>query len=382
MNHYPDSRNGGIENVTKMLSQEFHRIGWCVDVAFLYESHFDHSDDSNFCDCRKVDIDNIKDEVRNWIIEKKIDAIINRCVIFASPLLKAAIGKVECKLITTYNNKPTLAPPTLKELSLTKNTPILKSFLIKALYPLFCKRSIFKLRKRHQRSYEVSDATVLLSDYYVPEYSELMRVGSQKLVVINNPIKNGMGISNNDMTKKEKIILMVTRLDETQKCILKALKIWNNIRLLEDEWKLVIVGSGPDEDMIKSFTKSNRIRDVEFIQASDPTEYYKRASIFLMTSRNEGWPNTINEAMRMGCVPIVLATFSAVYDMVDDSDNGYIIPCKDEKNDIRLVSEKLLMCMKNSTKRMELANNAIIKTQRLSIDKIAGNWVDLICNRD
>ena len=70
MNHYPDSRNGGIENVTKMLSQEFHRIGWCVDVAFLYESHFDHSDDSNFCDCRKVDIDNIKDEVRNWIIEK------------------------------------------------------------------------------------------------------------------------------------------------------------------------------------------------------------------------------------------------------------------------------------------------------------------------
>lgn len=380
MNHYPDSLNGGIENVTRILSQEFHKIGWCVDVAFLYESQFDHSDDSIFCNCRKINIDKIKKEIRNWITEKKIDIIINRCVIFASPLLKKAIGKNKCKLITTYNNKPTINPPTLNEIGLIKNISTAKLFLINAIYPLFCKRSIFKLRKRHQRSYKMSDATVLLSAHYVSEYSELMHIDTKKLVVINNPIKNEIGISDNDLDKKEKIILMVTRLDEAQKCILKALKIWNNIRQLKNEWKLVIVGSGPDEDMIKTFTESNGIRNVEFIRASDPTQYYKTASIFLMTSRNEGWPNTINEAMRMGCVPIVLATFSAVYDMVDDSYNGYIIPCQDEQNDIRLVSERLLTCISNSAERIKLAKNAIIKTQHLSIDKIAINWVDLICN--
>lgn len=376
MNHYPDSRNGGIENVTRMLSEHFYHNGYTVDVVYLFHSENDHSDDSIFGLVQYMHEGNIVSQIKEWCVRRKIDVIINRSVIFATPLLREATEDIRCKIITTYNNKPTLIPPTLKEVWMNKNTPLWKKITVSLLYSKFRKNSVRKLRERHQMSYQNADTTVLLSHRYVREYCELMHISVDNIVVMNNPIRDELRISAEELSVKKKYVLMITRLDETQKCIIKALDIWNNVVEKHYDWELKIIGNGPDKEKIIKYAKRQGIKNVVFLPACNPLHLYRESSIFLMTSRNEGWPNTINEAMRMGCVPVVLGTFSAIYDMVDSGIDGEII--EPGKND----SEKMAFALENlicdQTRREKMAISAINKSKRLSIDIISKKWIALL----
>jgi glycosyltransferase involved in cell wall biosynthesis len=378
MNHYPDSRNGGIENVTRMLSEKFLQMGHVVDVAYISSSMYDNNDNTIFRRVVHIDSKNIEPIIRNFIKGAKTDVIINRCVTYASPLLREAIKDSDCILVTTYNNKPTITPPTLNELWRNKKVRLGIKLLCSVIYPIFCLRSKKRIREKHQISYAVSDLTVLLSQKYVSEYCDMMKIGSEKIDVKNNPIRDSLHISKDEFNHKGKTILMVTRLDETQKCVIKALKIWSHIVPYFADWNLKIIGSGPDEDKIKEFAIKNDINNVEFIPACKPDEYYKEASIFLMTSRNEGWPNTINEAMRMGCLPVVIATFSAIYDMIDHKENGIIIP--DGENEINQCADVLTELIKDERMRKSLSFGAIAKTKRLSIEVISQEWSETLQN--
>lgn len=374
MNHYPDSRNGGIENVTRLLSEQLKDKGYVIHVRFLYPSPFDHSDNSLFESCKYVTPTHVGDEVGALVRQEGIGIIVNRCVIFASPIIREALAGKECRLITTYNNKPTLDVRKIRELWADHKLGILAKFGVTLAYPWYKRRSIQHLKLKHQRSYEASDNTVLLSTQYIPEYAEIYGVGTDKMVVINNPLKSGVSISDADFARKEKTVLMVTRLDEKQKCVIKALEVWMKLCRRYSDWKLQIVGSGPDEAKIKAFSISENIHNVEFIPACNPAEYYRKASLFLMTSRNEGWPNTLNEAMRYGCVPVVLATFSAIYDMIDHGVNGYIVETGTDDMDVLRLVDAVGSVMPDSQRLSNVARAAIKKTEHLSIENIIPQW--------
>lgn len=377
MNHYPDSRNGGIENVTRMISEQFVKAGHIVHIRFLNTSIFAHSDNSIFKSCKQISAEDIFKEISDTVKLHNIDIIVNRCVIIASPIIKRAIAGTNCRLITTYNNKPTLSPPSIKDVTTNSATSTIKKILILLGYPLFSLRSQKRLKARHQNSYHSSDKTILLSKNYIPEYTQMMNINSDKLVYINNPIRDTLKVSANWEDCKENNILMVTRLDEEQKCIIKAIKIWKNIVLYNPNWKLQIVGSGPDEKKIKEYVQKLNIKNIEFYPAQTPEDFYKKSSIFLMTSRNEGWPNTLNEAMRLGCIPIVIDTFSAVHDMIENNIDGIIIPKLREEDDINNCCNAITTLIKDKDLRIELSTKAIEKSNRLSIVSIAEQWLDL-----
>lgn len=380
MNHYPDSRNGGIENVTRLLSAKLKEIGYTIHIRYLYKSKFDHSDDSIFNSCEYLEWNNIEKEVKSIVLIYNIEVIVNRCVIIATPILRKSIDSTGCKLITTYNNKPTLTTRRIGEIWGDSSISFPKKIAIMMCYPLYKHRSIKRLRKLHQKCYQSTDVLILLSNQYVKEYTDLYGIGKDKIFVINNPIKSNIGITDSELERKEKIVLMVTRLDEEQKCIIKALKLWKTISPTMPDWRFVIIGSGPDEEKIKTYCKNEKLQSIKFISATNPTEYYKRSTIFLMTSRNEGWPNTLNEAMRYGCIPVVLATFSAVYDMIDNEKNGYIVESYTEDKDI----EEMYKVIVNLSSEPENLNNmalfSIEKTQRLSLENIVPQWIQLFNN--
>lgn len=377
MNHYPDSRNGGIENVTRLLSAKFKEMGYAVHVRYLYKTEFDHSDDSIFDSCGYVEWNDLESEVNHIVQAYRVGVVVNRCVIIASPVLRKAISGTKCKLITTYNNKPTITSRSIKEILGDSTIGMFKKIAIMLSYPIYKYRSIKRLQQTHRNSYQASDKIILLSNQYIKEYTSLYGVESDKIYVINNPIKSGVKITKSEFELKEKIVLMVTRLDEEQKCVIKALKLWRIVAPIMKDWRMIIIGNGPDEAKIKAFRHAKAIPNVEFIPACNPIEYYKQSSIFLMTSRNEGWPNTLNEAMRYGCVPVVLATFSAVYDMIDNGINGYIVEPEAEDKDMAHLQDIILGLHSDTTLIKKLALSSIEKTHRLSIENIVPRWMQL-----
>lgn len=371
MNHYPDSRNGGIENVTKMLAEYLSAQNCSISVLFLNSSKYDHMHDHLFVVSKSVDARDLGKAVSEIVKSYNIDIIINRCVIWATPKIREAIGNTACKIITTYNNKPTLTPPSLRDFLSNRNV-IVKTVLFLS-YPLFCIRSRLRLRRRHQKCYFHTDSLILLSKYYVDEYVGMMRLpDSHKISVINNPI-NYASESDATLTEKGKELLIVTRFDERQKNILQALRIWAKVEHRFPDWKLKLIGDGPDKALVAETIAEMQLHNVVMLAACPPITHYQSASVFLMTSKNEGWPNTINEAMHFGCVPIVMNTFSAVNEMIVSGFDGFIIDHEKEEDFV----SALVKLMENPQLLIQMSKNAIESTTRLNIRIIGQQWLSL-----
>lgn len=62
------------------------------------------------------------------------------------------------------------------------------------------------------------------------------------------------------------------------------------------DWHLDIVGDGPDAAALKELAERLRLSNVSFEGFRNPAPYYRRASIFCMTSTFEGFGLVLPEA--------------------------------------------------------------------------------------
>ena len=99
--------------------------------------------------------------------------------------------------------------------------------------------------------------------------------------------------------------------------------------------------------------------------------YIDRASILCITSVIEGLPTVFTEAMNLGVVPIGFDSFRAIYDMIDDGKNGFII----RDNDYKAYAQTLIQLATNDTLRHEIASNAKLQKGNYDIEHIGPLWI-------
>lgn len=240
---------------------------------------------------------------------------------------------------------------------------------------------LIKIKHQYCEIYKNTDKVVLLSDKYVKQWCEYAHMTMTPLVSGNfisipNALSFDKFANNNDIHRKDRKILIVSRLNERQKNISKALTIWkkiSDINIMKD-WQLDIVGDGPDKDLYLSFVEKNRIPRVNFYGTQDPQPFYKRSAIYMMTSAFEGLPMTLLEASQFGVVPLAFNTFSALPDIIEDEVNGFII----KPDDYDAYELRILELVENNELRIQMAKNAVENSKRYTIDKIAKQWQNLI----
>lgn len=92
--------------------------------------------------------------------------------------------------------------------------------------------------------------------------------------------------------------------------------------------RAVIAGEGPEINNLKLLSDALEA-DVEFVgyvQAMQPL--FKKADVFLHTSRNEGVPNVVMEAMSYG-LPVVVTNAGGTNELVNDNVNGFLCDIDD-----------------------------------------------------
>lgn len=137
--------------------------------------------------------------------------------------------------------------------------------------------------------------------------------------------------------------MIVARLDEHSKRLSLALRIWHEVENRGyGDWKLTIVGHGPDEMYYRTLADELQLKNISFEGRQEPLEYYRRASIFMMTSAYEGWGITLLEAQQMGVVPVVFDSYVALHDIVGNGVNGIIV----ENGNLDKYVEQLTALMK------------------------------------
>ena len=169
---------------------------------------------------------------------------------------------------------------------------------------------------------------------------------------------------------------IVTRLDEVQKRISLAIKIWKQIEEDIDlkDWNLNIVGFGESEHKYRKLVSHLGLKRISFEGKQNPIKYYKESSLFIMTSLFEGWPMTLNESLQFGCIPFVYDTCASFHEIIDDGKNGFLIADKDEK----MFYHKMREVMLNENRRMELTKAAVESSTRFTLDKIVTQWEKLL----
>lgn len=318
-----------------------------------------------------------KDILRNTVINYNINILCVPEGEYLAKIAREAVEGTKCKVVSEIHTKPnalvyTLYPQTIFNLWNADNILLrLKSLCKLPLLTLFK----YKFKQISQRTsldaYNNSDILVLLSKSFINEFASIYKVEKTKLRYINNP--QSFTNLNIDLSKKEKTILVVARLCEPQKRISYILKLWRIIHKSYPDWKLQIVGDGSERKSYERYVQKNKLKNVIFEGMQAPLEYYKKASIFIMTSAIEGWPMTISESMQTGCVPIVMDSFSSVHDLIENNKNGIIVP----NNNIKLLVKETRELMDNYQKRNEMAKEALKSIERFNINTIGEQWINL-----
>lgn len=223
--------------------------------------------------------------------------------------------------------------------------------------------------------YNIADKYLLLSEAYIKVFKNVMNINdiSNKLIAITNPFPFQHESCN---FNKENIVLIVARMDEYQKRIYIALKMWKQIEKKYPNWKLCIVGGGKDLSSYKNYAKKFKLKNITFEgHSNNVSYYYLKSKIFWMTSIWEGLPMTLIEAQQYGCICIAFNSFASITDVIQNNKNGYIIP----NNNTQEFIKKTEFLIKN-----DLVTNNIIKSlndnhnPKFTIDNIIKNWDKLL----
>lgn len=372
---YPDSRIGGIERVTGLLAKFFHEHGSQVYCLHFEKSDFDGSLGNVIHTCHLKDLYD-KEWIKDYLTKNNINVVINQSHFFYAPFLSSVVHEIGAKLITCCHSSTSMK--TISKENAIKQSLGVKRILLTFTYPLFKFVSERKLKRKHLRSFRCSDKTILLSKSIKEEYAHKLGIeyDDSRLEYISNPLSFDSIISDNELAKKDNIVLVVARLYEPQKRLSLLFKIWKQVQ--REDWRLVIVGDGEDRDMYENMVREHDLKNVSFEGVQQPQPYYRKAKIFAMTSSWEGLPMTIIESFQMGVVPVVMDSFPAAKDMIVDGENGCLV----DDCDTFAFAKELHELMIADKKLQALALGAIASSNRYEIGEIGAEWMKILLEYD
>jgi len=227
-----------------------------------------------------------------------------------------------------------------------------------------------KHRKQLKAILDFHDEFILLAPpnkgelkYFVGDYKK------EKVKVIPNSIPEVY----NESFKKEKIILHVGRLNIQQKRSDLLLEFWKKNYIHLKDWKFVVVGDGPYMKNIEKQILEENIPRIQLLGYQQPEEWYKKASIFVMTSAYEGFPNVILESQSYGCVPIAFSSYDAIKWIVNDEKDALLC----EPFNIAEFSNKVIGLTNDAVKLKRMAEDSKMNASQFVIDKVAEKWIIL-----
>jgi glycosyltransferase involved in cell wall biosynthesis len=143
--------------------------------------------------------------------------------------------------------------------------------------------------------------------------------------------------------------------------------------------KLRLVGTGPDEPALKSLLSEAEQDAVEFtgFQPVDALpDLFATADIFVLPSRHDGWGVVVNQALASGLPLVCSDQVGAGYDLIQDGVNGYQFPVEDWK----ALAEKLQKLMNNPEKRKRMSLASRQEAERWTPERGAELWKELASN--
>ena len=141
---------------------------------------------------------------------------------------------------------------------------------------------------------------------------------------------------------------------------------------------MMIVGNGPQLEMLKKMAKGLKIREnvifCGFVSNEEMPLYYNAAEIFINpTVREEGLSIVVVESMACG-LPVVSSRIGGTASTIDEGVSGFFVKPKDEK----MLIKKSIEILSNKKLAERFGKNARAKAlAQFSKEKMVADYLDI-----
>ena len=260
---------GGTERITVSVSDALREIyghkcflAYGVDIDEKYKKTFF---DGKIKIPYNADVDLVKMAISSF----KIDVVIIQGAFNLTPKFRNCIvNNSHIKILFVHHFEPGwerfffTKHDALVDVKESRN---IKEFIKKTLKVIFFRhfkaKYDGKISLAYKRAYDNADNVVLLSKNFFSMFQhECGALNCDKMVAIPNMLSFDFFADDDCVQKKEKMVLIVSRLEETQKRISLALDVWDYVKKNDcaKGWSLHILGGGRDENFYKRMVKKNK----------------------------------------------------------------------------------------------------------------------------
>jgi len=207
-------------------------------------------------------------------------------------------------------------------------------------------------------------------------------ITNTKIAVIPNPI-NHEPIDKNPVSLAEYIgpneikntIIAMGRLS-FQKGFDMLIRAFAKIASCSPGWRLIIFGEGEDRDALESLVREFNLFGRVFLpgRVNNSRQILAQADLFVLSSRYEGFPNVLLEAMACGLPVVSFDCPSGPREIIRHGVDGMLVP----PENVKTLSAVMKYLMSDGSARKRLADRGPEVLERFGLEKTMAMWEEVL----
>jgi glycosyltransferase involved in cell wall biosynthesis len=226
------------------------------------------------------------------------------------------------------------------------------------------------LRRSIRRTYPQLDAVVSLTQRDAADYAALLD-GRTRVLSIPNGVPDLHG---HRSTLDAPLVVAAGRLTR-RKGFDRLLRVWARVAAQRPGWRLHIYGGGEQDAELRALVDRLGTGDSARLMGRTGRLFSRmaEASAFVLTSRREGLPMVVLEAMGVGLPVVAYDCPTGPREVVADGVNGFLVPDGDED----AFAARLLELIDDAEKRRRLGAAALATAAEYDGARLAERWEQL-----
>ncbi len=137
-------------------------------------------------------------------------------------------------------------------------------------------------------------------------------------------------------------------------------------------WQLALVGEGPEREALQGLVNELGLQDHVLLpgRAGNVADWYAAADAFALTSRFEGYPNALLEALASGVAAVACDCLTGPRELIQDGVNGLLVP----PNSHAALTDALCRIMSDDNMRRRMSSQAKTTAEHHAIKHISARW--------
>jgi glycosyltransferase involved in cell wall biosynthesis len=229
------------------------------------------------------------------------------------------------------------------------------------------------LTRALERGYPALDALAVLTEEDRRDYARMLggRGGCPRIVRLPNSVRD-LGGGSADLD--ERMVLAAGRLTP-QKGFDLLVRAFAGISPAHPEWRLRICGEGRERETLRRLIDAQGLAGVVDLPGRrDLGKEMAGASIFVLSSRLEGFPLVLLEALSMGMAVVSFDCPTGPRDIVEHERNGLLVPA----GDVDALADAVGRVMVDEDLRRRIGAAGIETARAYGMDQIGPQWDALL----